>query len=116
MGIDVYLKWEGQTKNEEEAQYTGFDITAGKVGYLRESYGKDVSALGTFIKEEWEGEIPLPAETLKERLPQTLEKVAERYEGSKFKDEAMQSYRDFVDLAERKERETGKPCTVYVSY
>lgn len=31
-------------------------------------------------------------------------------------EEAVQSYRDFVALAERKERETGKPCTVYASY
>lgn len=31
-------------------------------------------------------------------------------------DEALQSVRDFVALAERKEKETGKPCTVYASY
>lgn len=28
----------------------------------------------------------------------------------------VQSFRDFVTLAEQKERETGKPCTVYASY
>lgn len=28
----------------------------------------------------------------------------------------VQSYRDFVALAERKEAETGKPCRVYASY
>lgn len=30
--------------------------------------------------------------------------------------DAVQSYRDFVELAERKEKETGKPCTIYASY
>lgn len=29
---------------------------------------------------------------------------------------AIQAYRDFVALAEKKEKETGKPCTVYASY
>ena len=31
-------------------------------------------------------------------------------------EEAVQAYRDFVELAERKEKEHGKPCTVYASY
>lgn len=31
-------------------------------------------------------------------------------------EEVVQSYRDFVALAERKEKELGKPCTVYASY
>ena len=39
MGIDVYLKWRGQTKAEHDAQITGFSISAGKAGYLRASYG-----------------------------------------------------------------------------
>lgn len=30
--------------------------------------------------------------------------------------EVVQSFRDFVDLAERKEKEYGRPCTVYASY
>ena len=30
--------------------------------------------------------------------------------------EIVQSFRDFVDLAERKEKEHGRPCTVYASY
>jgi hypothetical protein len=29
---------------------------------------------------------------------------------------AVQAYRDFVELAARKEKELGKPCTVYASY
>lgn len=31
-------------------------------------------------------------------------------------EEVVQSFRDFVELAARKEKEHGKPCTVYASY
>lgn len=31
-------------------------------------------------------------------------------------EKVVQSFRDFVALAEQKERETGAPCTVYASY
>lgn len=37
-------------------------------------------------------------------------------DGTEYADKVVQSFRDFVALAERKERETGKPCTVYASY
>lgn len=36
--------------------------------------------------------------------------------GDEYADQVVQSFRDFVALAERKEKETGKPCTVYASY
>jgi hypothetical protein len=55
--------------------------------------------------------------------PQTVEEaIYERCknlypdDGEKYADQVVQSFRDFVSLAERKERETGKPCTVYASY
>lgn len=38
MGIDVFLSWDGMTKEDREKQYTGFDTTMGRVGYLREAY------------------------------------------------------------------------------
>lgn len=38
MGIDLYAKWDGVTEAEAEAQITGFSVTAGSVGYLREAY------------------------------------------------------------------------------
>ena len=41
MGIDIYLKWKGQTQEEHQAQITGFDIGKGHVGYLRASYNMD---------------------------------------------------------------------------
>jgi hypothetical protein len=36
--------------------------------------------------------------------------------GPEHAENVVQSFRDFVTLAERRERETGKPCTVYASY
>jgi len=36
--------------------------------------------------------------------------------GDEHAKDVVQSFRDFVELAERKEKETGKPCTVYASY
>lgn len=37
-------------------------------------------------------------------------------DGKQHAKEVVKSFRDFVTLAERKEKETGKPCTVYASY
>lgn len=55
--------------------------------------------------------------------PQTVEEAvrarcANLYpdDGDEYADKVVQSFRDFVALAERKEKETGKPCTVYASY
>lgn len=39
MGIDCYIRAKDQTEAERDAQITGFDITKGDVGYLRESIG-----------------------------------------------------------------------------
>lgn len=55
-------------------------------------------------------------------LPMTVEEaVTERarklYNASDEEvEDTLKSFRDFVALAEEKERETGKPCTVYASY
>lgn len=52
--------------------------------------------------------------------PMTVEEAVimrnERLYGGEGTDEVLQSFRDFVALAERKERETGEPCTIYASY
>lgn len=36
--------------------------------------------------------------------------------GEEYAEQVVKSFRDFVALAEQKEKETGKPCTVYASY
>ncbi len=37
-------------------------------------------------------------------------------DGADYAQEVIQSFRDFVELAERREKETGEPCTIYASY
>lgn len=59
MGIDIYMNWDGMTDDEKRAQYTGFDSTAGNVGYLREAYHGGPYATRTLVPEafEWTEEI-----------------------------------------------------------
>ncbi len=38
MGIDIYMYWKDQTDEEKKAQFTGFSVASGHVGYLREAY------------------------------------------------------------------------------
>ena len=58
-----------------------------------------------------------------ETTPMTVEEaVRERCarlypdSGPEYAEKVVQSFRAFVELAEKKEAETGKPCTVYASY
>ena len=170
MGIDIYLEWDGIKEDDKKAQWrTGFSVTAGSVGYLREAYHGGPYATKILCREAFESETcraDIPAEILRERLtnvtepaytgnnghnmamqmlamlqsmgaevvggpieekditsPMTVEEaIRERqrrvYTGDNDEDtdHVVQSFRDFVSLAEQKERETGKPCTVYASY
>jgi len=59
-------------------------------------------------------EEPRPART----DPQSVEEAirARHTEEPEVIQPKLQAYRDFVALAERKEAETGQPCTVVVDY
>lgn len=48
MGLDLYLKWEGQTDKEHQAQITGFS-QGGVVGYLRSAYND--SGVNTWLQQ-----------------------------------------------------------------
>ena len=125
MGIDIYAEWTGQTKQEKDAQCTGFSVVHGRVGYLREAYHGEPYATRFFVREAFEssdGRAAIPAAVLRERLPETLAIVAER-ERSVYgtTDEAeisdvQESFAEFVKLCERKERETSEPMTIIASY
>lgn len=129
MGIDVYMLWNGQTEEERKAQYTGFSIAHGHVGYLREAYHGAPYATEVLVPEGWEDEsddeegtggIAIPAATLRERLPKVLATAAERsrvvYNETLPEDHpVLESFRAFVALAEQKERETGEPVRIWVS-
>ena len=65
---------------------------------------------------------PIDAATLEQRLPVALE-LAERREREVYEvtdaaeiELVLQSYRDFVALCARKQRETGQPCLIIASY
>ena len=124
MGIDVYLRWDGQTKEEKKAQYTGFSIVHGHVGYLREAYHGEPYATRVLVQEAFDDNgspaVVIPAATLRKRLPAALKAVEERHttiyhDSPEAIAEYKKSYEEFVALAERKEAETGKPVRVVVS-
>jgi hypothetical protein len=125
MGIDIYAHWKGQTDEEEAAQCTGFSVLHGHVGYLREAYHGEPYATKHLCREAFDsgnGSAAIPAAVLRERLPETLRLAEQRereiYEETDEKEiaEVLQSYRDFVALCERKEKETQQPVEIVASY
>lgn len=125
MGIDIYMQWHGQTDEEREAQYTGFSVVHGRVGYLREAYHGEPYATRYLVPEAFadpDHMAQIPAAVLRERLPHTLA-LAEERERTVYEEtdeaaiaETKKSFVDFVQLCEQKERETGEPTTIYASY
>lgn len=125
MGIDIYAEWKGQTKEEKEAQVTGFSVVHGNVGYLREAYHGEPYATRFLVREAFEsktGRAAICANVLRARLPETLDLVEERqrevYNETDSREIAKvkRSFTDFVELCEEKERETGEPVTIIASY
>ena len=126
MGIDIYARWKGQTEQEQEAQYTGFSVVHGHVGYLREGYHGRPYATRVLVPEAFAAancEAQIAATLLRERLPAALEAARERcvtvYQqepDSEDSQATLRSFADFVALCERKEAETGEPVTILASY
>jgi len=126
MGIDIYAKWKGQTEEEEKAQFTGFSVEDGHVGYLREAYHGAPYATRHLVAEAFDSpdsEAKIPAAVLRERLPETIrlakqrERLVHDRKGSIPDDDpAIKSFTDFVELCERMERETGELVTILASY
>jgi len=124
MGIDIYARWQGQSPDEITAQYrAGFSVEAGGTGYLREAYHGKPYATRYLCAEAFEAQdgASTPAAVLRERLPKTLALVEERERklyGSDMRgiEAVKQSFRDFVALCERMERETGRPVLIVASY
>jgi hypothetical protein len=124
MGIDIYTRWKGQTDEETQAQMTGFSVVHGHVGYLREAYHGEPYATKYLLREAFEhpDRCRIPASVLRSRLPHTLALVEERqrkvYDETDAKTiaEVKQSFVNFVELCEAKERETGAPVLVIASF
>jgi hypothetical protein len=130
MGIDIYMKWKGQTEDEHKAQITGFSTGHGHTGYLREAYHGGPYATRVLVPEAFEHESlseedeelgpVFKAATLRERLPETIKTAMVRakkiYKEKLTEDDpAIQSFVKFVELAEKLEAE-GKQVHVYASY
>jgi hypothetical protein len=124
MGIDIYTRWKGQTADEVHAQFTGFSTIHGHVGYLREAYHGGPYATKYLLWEAFEcpDRCRIPASRLRERLPRTLELVEERARtvygetNEAAIAEVKQSFVDFVELCEAKERATGEPVLIIASF
>jgi hypothetical protein len=110
---------------QADAQITGFSVTAGKVGYLRQAYHVEPYATRILVPEAFETDghgAAIPAARMWARLPETLEAAEKRERtlyGTTDAEEIAQvldSYREFIELCERKERETGEPCRIIASY
>ncbi len=125
MGIDIYMKWEGQSSEDTRKQCTGFSLTSGDVGYLREAYHGDPYATQYLVSEcfgDETNEVAIPASVLRKRLPRTLRLAKTRmiklYKETDMQEikEVQQAFIDFVELAEKMEEQTGKPVTILASY
>lgn len=137
MGIDIYLKWDGFTEKDKEAQLKGFDATIGHTGYLREAYHGEPYVTDFLVNEAFSedpktyitqdendeenyGYVRIPSKKLEERLPRAIELAIERHknlynEDADEKNPFVKSFIDFVKLHSRLEKE-GKNPRIYASY
>lgn len=114
MGVDVYLKWEGQTEIERKAQVTGFSTVSGHKGYLRSSYrwAEGLAVMQSVFKWNWEDNHCrhfLEQGELQKNLEDSWIKI------KKLDKEEADSFRDFIKLAESKLKED-IDVWVYISY
>ncbi len=127
MGIDIYARWKGQTVEERNAQMTAaFSTVPLDIGYAREPSFDSPSPTKFLFQEAFEspsGRAAIPAKTLRRRLEQALDLAVERQRelygilDERYQVEpVLQSLRRFVALCEAKERETGEPVAVVISY
>lgn len=122
MGADIYLSWDGMTKQDKKNQVQGFDVTIGRFGYLRGAYNGHIGleAIDTLFKGvNWERKWKVKIELLKKNL-KILEEglfitAKEKFYSKDGEDLEIQSYRDFVALAEKLIK-SGKNPKVVFSY
>jgi hypothetical protein len=124
MGLDIYVRWVGQTPVEVEAQVEAYGkLDAGHLGYLCEPHSGHPFAASYLVMEAFGGEggAWISAATLRQRLPDTL-RLAEirvrRVYGVTDREKIariLQNYTEFVALCERKEKEGGVPVNIFWS-
>lgn len=105
MGFDVYLKWDGMTRVDEDAQITGYSLVHGHIGYLRWSYEEPnpvLALLDPFMGDDYPAEISVPNAKLINRLPYVLGALGDFFEDEGL-DRIFKSFQDFVKLHGGKE-------------
>jgi len=108
MGFDIYLEWKGQTSEEKDEQYTGYE-NAGSVGYLRESYGQDSFGCELLFSEAWKkrnrARTKIPNTKLKERMPALVKLL----KGMGEPNSEIKHWQDFVKLHGQLEKANKEP-------
>ncbi len=129
MGIDIYVKWEGQTTEERDKQITGFSIESGDVGYLREAYHGEPYATEYFVQEAFDddkrsldenGHVAIPSDVLLQRVPLAvdihIQRHKEIYKQKVTKnDVSAKAFGLFAKFVQNLERLGMKP-KIYASY
>lgn len=122
MGADIYLGWKGMTEKEHKKQITGFDVTCGRFGYLRGSYGGHIGFYaiqqlfeGISWEKKWKVKIVVLRANLQKLEKGLFKKKKKEFYHEKGKNLEIQSYRDFVALAEKLVKQ-GKEPRVRFSY
>ena len=121
MGIFIHAVWKGQTKKESKRQRIGYAPIYGRFGSLAEVSQMRPYVTPSLFPEAFESkddEAAIPASILRERLPEAF-RLAELKYRRLFCPESeieatLRNLRDFVELCERKEQETGEPVTIRV--
>ena len=141
--ISVFMTWKGQTEEARKRQMANLmDNAAGKIGYLTEQYSGAPYPTTMLCKEAFRTEDPngteIPAEAMRARLndvtflakqkaakfqgdPRNNSKELEISAAAKevMPDDSTPSVRafvDFVELAEKMEKETGSPVTIVARF
>lgn len=122
MGVDVYLEWDGMSEDDKNLQYSGFDVTVGKYGYLRGAYNGHMgydAICDLFNDFDWDNPIEVDIDILTKNLEELEEGMFKEFNDEFFskdgEDLEIQSYRDFVALAIKLKKE-GKNPIIKISY
>lgn len=121
MGVDIYLNWDGKTEEEKALQITGYDVTAGEVGYLRGAYNGHIGldAIkqlfdGVNWNYDWNVDLKILDKNLEKLKKGLFITMANKFRGG-LNGAEQQSYIKFVELAKKLKGE-GKNPKVHFSY